>query len=505
MYKSPLITFADTEEIIVNDEALIGRSPKVFTAEVVQAVEELACVHGHSSNRAIGKLSGAMRRALSRFALKAEGQLSASVTIAYRNKDKGTVELIKQKIEALADWKEAFYAEYAAHADVLAALSDYDVHFHPFQKRQLVTYAVDNSIDAEELEEDVVNGWEDDFADDEAAAWLAEQDTRHMMEQSDLREHKVSTVAAMDAEPKYEIINITREEWIEEMLERSTEEWAQSASYAAWDRIGLILEKFKDSPDFALFEEDMQSYLSPSERANAPAVLSEKKLAASSKILRKAIDYKLRVEALEQRQQYELDRMHKMDNSPEELTIAAMSNSARESDLAEIEIELRDAMRIADFLAEASEQLTQWLDLVNLDNPYRKYSTYMAFDPVDFLTGQMVKRAGYIGESAAFNRTRYQKGALKMLGNPASIESFKLNDEDPDSLELWGVHFTHGSDSEVLEAARKLRKVRAIRYRHDDLAAREIKLQKIVKGNAMRNKKPTSMADIEATISKFSF
>ena len=491
--KTTLITHASATELVVNSDDLLGMSVSQFAKETVMAVEEMACVHGHTSNRVIGAISSAMRRELNKRVLKAEGLVSASMAGAIMDKNQEKIRQLTERTEAVADWAEALFDEYKPHADILSGLSTFEVEFYPFQRRQARSYQVDNELDADESHEDWGYDDSEDYMDDEAAAWLGEQELIGHMAQSELRTQKTNVTQAMESEPQYEIYNITKEEWIEERLHRDAEEWFGAATYGAWDAIQHVLDSAKQSPVYPLVVETIGE-------------LPEKKLGASTKILRKAIDFELKVERLENRKQYVLDQIHKMDNTSEELTIAAMSNSVRDSEVDEISMELRDTIKVYNFLSHYAAELKKWLSLVDLETPHRVYSSYVAFDPVQFLIDQMIKKAGYMGERVSPRAmAKFQKDAFKMLGNPTTIESFTIEDGESAGLELWGIHFTSGSHDELLSAAKEISKVRAIKYRHDELAARELKLERIVKGAAMRNKKPTSPFELEAITKKFLF
>lgn len=490
--KHSFITFASANELVVDGEAMLGLSVAKFSKEVVSAVDMLATVHGHTTNRVIGALSGAMRRALNKRVLKAEGLVSASMAGAIMDKDAGKIEQMTQRVSAVADWAEQLFDEYKPHADILAGLSSYEVEFYPFQRRQARSYTVDNELDAQEHDDYAFDDTED-YMDDEAAAWLAEQELVGEMSQSELRTQKTNATQAMDSEPQFEIYNITKEEWIEERIYRKSEEWFGAATYGAWDAIQHVLDSAKREPVFPLVVETIGE-------------LSEKKLGAATKILRKAVDLELRVERLERQKEYIYDQIHKMDNTSEELTIAAMSNSVRDDEVEEIKTQLRDAQRVSDFLSRYADELKKWLSLVDLETPHRVYSTYVAFDPVQFLVDQMIKKAGYMGTRVSPRAmAKFQKDALTMLGKPTTIEPFVIEDGESAGLELWGIHFTTGEHDELKKAATEIGKVRAIKFRHDELAARELKLSKIVKSAAMRNKKPTSSFELEAITNKFLF
>ncbi|WP_335989593.1 hypothetical protein [Pseudoalteromonas sp. CH_XMU1449-3] len=490
--KNVLITHASSTDLVIDGEAMLGLSVATFSKTVVSAIDELSTVHGHTTNRVVGAVSGALRRELGKRVLKAEGLISASMSGAIMDKDEAKIKMLTEKVTAVADWIEALYEEYKPHADILGGLSSYEVEFHPFQRRQARSYTVDNELDAEEHEEYTFDESED-YMDDMASLWLEEQSLIADMSQAELRTQKVNATQAMDSEPQYEIYNITKEEWIEERLYRKEDEWFKAAAYGAWDAIQNTLDRAKADPVYPLVVETIGE-------------LSEKKLGAATKILRKAIDLEIRVERLESRKEYIYDQIHKMDNTSEELTIAAMSNSVRDDEITELQTELRDAYKVSNFLNRYAKEFEKWLSLVELEVPHRVYSSYVAFDPVQFLVDQMIKKAGYMGERVSpRSMAKFQKDALKLLGNPTTIESFVIEDGESAGLELWGIHFTRGEHEELKKAATEIGKVRAIKFRHDELAARELKLDKIVKSAAMRNKKPTSPFELEAITKKFLF
>lgn len=490
--KNTLITHATSQEIVVDGKAMLSLSVAKFAEQVTLAVDEMATVYGHTTNRVIGSLSGAMRRELNRYVYKADGAVSASMSAALMNKEAGKVKELSKRVQAVADWAEELFDNYKPYADILAGLSSFEVEFHPFQRQVARTFEVNNELDAEEHDEYTFDESED-YMDDMASLWLEEQSLIADMSQAELRTQKVNVTQAMDSEPQFEKHNITKEEWVEDRVHRKPDEWYEASRFSAWDAIAHVMEEGKKSPHYPLVVETIGE-------------MPEKKLGYATKVMRKAIDMELRIDYLESRKVYIQDQIHKMDNTSEELTIAAMSNSFREDEIDELDMNLRDARKVYNFLAHQAEQFEQWLSLVQLDTPHRVYSSYVAFDPVEFMVNQMIKKAGYQGERVSPRAlTQFQKDAYKMLGNPTTIESFKLEDGDNAGLELWGIHFTSGAHDELKDAARSISKVRAIKNRHDELGARAEKLDKIVKSAAMRNKKPTSPFELEAITKKFLF
>ena len=517
--KNALILNADTQSFTANGKAALAMSTAELTKQTLLAVEELSTVHGHRSNYVIRGIAWGIKAELNKMSRQADNTVSASMGLAIKEeaaKMKAKLEAAGKHDEArgthrlstaalstesdsklknmssvvnnLADWVEKLYAQYADHAQVLSALGDYAFELHPFQRAIEATFTVNNELDDQGLDYlDDDYGFEDE--DDATAEWLADQELTNMMKQQDLRKQKVNVTQAMDSERKVVYEDVTKGEWIADRLHRSMAEWLEGAQYGAWSVIRSLVVKVQAEPRYKLLEETIGS-------------MPVKSLPFATKVMRKAIDLSIRVARLEGQREYTLDRIHKMDNTSAELTIAAMSNAVRDDEVMDIDMQLRDATRVYDILSRYSAEFARWLSLVNLDTPITKYSTYMAFDPIKFVMDRMATKAKYEGETTGAREYRaFEKDARLMLGSPDRVESFLTDD----GLELWGVHFITGTTDELTRKAEELGKLRAIQYRHDELAARAHKLEAIGKSMGMRNKKPTSPLELEAITNKFLF
>lgn len=489
--KQNLILSADSKDFKINGEAALRLSSADFTKAVVQTIDELSTVHGHRTNYIVRGVAWAMKGELNKRGRQADNAVTASVAYAITTKDAEKLSKLSDVVEKVSLWIEAMFIQYEAHAQDLSTLGDYAVEFHPFQRRIEATFQLNNEIDDGAEFDQFEYDYADDDEDDEAAAWIEEHGLATQMKQSELRTPKVNVAQAMDSEPKAVFEDVSRTEWVEDRVHRSPAEWVENAQYGAWGGIKALVSKATQHVHYPLVLETVGG-------------MPEKPLAFATKCMRKQVDMTNRVERLESQKQYVLDRIYKMDNTADEAPIAAVSNAVRDDEVDEIDTSIRDAVKVLNFLDEYTSQFNNWLELVNLDTPIRRYSTYVAFDPVEMIMNQMVKKAGFEGRRlTARDNARLEADALTMLGNPTTIESFEL--EDAGNLRLWGIHFTEGTFDELRDKAKDVSKIRTIQYRQAELEARANKLARVQKGSAMRNKKPTSPLELEDITNQFLF
>lgn len=490
--KNVLISNADTKGFTANGQAALSMSTSELTKQAVLAIDELSTVYGHRTNYVVRGIAWAIKSELNKMVRQADNTIATSMALAIKDADSERIRKMSSAVTSVADWAEELFKQYQGHAQVLSTLGDYVFELHPFQRAIEATFEVNNDLDDGFLEDGELNDLADlGFyeEDDEAAEWLAENELVHDMQQHDLRKQKVNLTQAMDSERKVVYEDVSKEEWIDDRLHRTPDEWTQGAQYGAWAIMKQLRGKAIADKNYGLVVEHIGD-------------MPEKSIPFATKCMRKAIDFSNKIERLEGRKQYVLDQIHKMDNTSEELTIAAMSNAVRDDEVTEVDKLLRETRIVHAYLEHYAAEFRKLLDLVELDTPVRVYSSYMTFDPIEFLVAQMVKKAGYTGTRVSPRKqAEFQADAYRLLGNPTTIESFTTDD----GVEFWGVHFTQGSEKKLAEAAKEISKVRAIQYRQDELAARAAKLEKLTKSTAMRNKKPTSPLELEAITNKFLF
>ena len=171
--KHSFITFASANELVVDGEAMLGLSVAKFSKEVVSAVDMLATVHGHTTNRVIGALSGAMRRALNKRVLKAEGLVSASMAGAIMDKDAGKIEQNDAASISRCRLGRAVVRRVQATADILAGLSAPRLSSTRSNADKHAAAAVDNELDAQEHDDYAFDDTEDYMMTKPLYGWLS--------------------------------------------------------------------------------------------------------------------------------------------------------------------------------------------------------------------------------------------------------------------------------------------------------------------------------------------
>ncbi|MDG1858777.1 MAG: hypothetical protein P8I94_06730 [Emcibacteraceae bacterium] len=503
----------ERDQIFFNNEYALSLTTKEFTRQVTVAYEQLIGLH--SADWISTVLENGLIYALKAEARKADNLLSYHVARIIADKDSSKLVQLRLKVEALADAREALYEQYGTHVLVITGLAGRDFDIHPFTRRLEVTYVMDNTIveDADSLEDE-----------DEADAFIRE------MEQKDLRVETGRQTAnqAKNTDQRSVEQNITRDEWVELMLDRTHAEWLDAGSFGAWSIAkGLVVDFCEDRKNADVLDY-LQNY-------------KVKPLSFCLKSRRKALDAQAAVESCQRRIDYLNDLSHSLDSDVTMNTLAAMNGSVNDMEVGELKAQMRELETISDKLFTISEELTKVLSIAKLeDEPieFVAYETYLTFDPIERIVEQFIKKAEIAGKRAGYEFIKAaRKAAYKQMGNPEvvaldPIPQFKDGQaESTGDLHLWAVRYKDVpmvgvKDIAVMKAAIKtgktmgdytvelattlleqaqresmlalIRRIRTLRYQEfqrDEFIARKKGIKDIIRMTGMRNKKMSRIMD----------
>lgn len=407
---SALIKLVDDKNLVIDEAACISLDAASFAKEVLKAIQQGA-MWQHLSYKVAASIGWGLKSALIKYTRGVEGKLALTMEMARINGDRDAACSLAHNIRRIADTIEATYDQFAAHADCIASLTQ-GYELHPF----MVRLEADYTMDIESYDD---NGDSDDELD-EADLWL--RDIEHAMRPSEGSTRPANDwKSASNNEPRSVWEAISKEEYVNTMLDRTQAEWSAAAKYVVWQAIGDIMERVN--------AEMTREHKRKGEVVTSPVAelfpngLPTKKVPFITKLRSKLWDLKARASRINDRCEYIEREIDRVDGDKTQQSIAAVSNAKREDDLAELRVERTEIERNIEMLEEwvrPLNKLSKLIDTKTLGFELSQYSFFAGFNMVDYVATRLKERDTQL--SVRHTDTHYRKNALKMLGTPDVTE-----------------------------------------------------------------------------------
>lgn len=226
---------------------------------------------------------------------------------------------------------------------------------------------------------------DDNEADQQAHQQLLEDDeVKRFMQQAELRTTKSNLTQALDAEPKYLYEPITREQWLDELVERSIDDIKEDAKIGAWAMAKAVARKYAKLPVIKDLVKD-----SKLEGIDWTTATGGKAMSLAIKAKSRVISSMNFAESMEERKDYLINQRLKKEYE-DNGTIGESSLPVSGADFDE-RIEELDA-----YLRETYKEIDQLKPLVaELYTIFRRFNTTEERPMPDYRTAFQKDPAGY--------------------------------------------------------------------------------------------------------------
>lgn len=541
-----VITDVDTKGVVINRETLLSLSAKEFTTVIANDLDKCN-LHGYSPYGFISSLGWALKFGLSSlsrsltndFSLfvctlvdkraqekQPSATIAGSVVKVKEGAPKGTLKdltakdasAIAARAGKIADAIESLYGSYAFHAEAISNMSAKGFELHPFMRRMEASFELNNDLDGGFWDDNEPYSDEDYMADtftQEGRARAFEREMDELMAPAEgARWNKANLTAARDAAPKAVYEEITREEFIHDLIGRSMTEHREVASFATWKAIGALIERLMSRYGQPLEGEERKYQRKESMLHEMfPYGIPQKKLSLILKLRNKRWSVNAQILYLIERIEWLEHKIDVTDDDETQLTIAAQNNARDTDDLYEARIQLENALaqkEVLDAYVPEFNRLLSHADLRDQETGEKfvppMFSFYANFDVVEFIGRQLKAKKRLEGINLA-DKAAYNE-AWRALGKP-QVSVFTSVQPTVDSrtgeitekpTEIHSLSYT--ADVDYTELVKRLGDIRR-KHAQTDKAQHMLRMLAAThKQMGMKNKK-VSTADVEDLMASF--